>query len=143
MSQGDIDHFKAAVLEAEQSRQAEPLVSLFAADATLDSPAHDEPLRGELGAREFWQDYLHAFQTVKSTFTTTHALGDTVVLEWRSEGALPTGRPITYRGASILKFAGGKIASFVAYYDSAQFLLETTAAVEMFGTGALNNEGGD
>ena len=43
-------------------------------------------------------------------------------LEWESEGALPTGAPIRYRGVSLLEFAGDRVKRFRTYYDSAAFV---------------------
>ena len=140
MTQTKFDQFKAAVLKAEQTRDAGPLAAMFAGDATLDSPAHESPVTGSDGALEFWQKYLDAFTAVTSTFGATHALGETAAMEWQSHGTLPTGKSVDYRGVSIVTFAGDKVRRFVTYYDSAQFVAETASAIP---DGATNDNGGD
>jgi len=142
MSQAALDLFKAAVQDVEQKHDIGPLVKLFGPDSTLDSPAHEQPLRGVAGAEVFWGEYLDAFQDVKSTFTNEQLAGDTAILEWSSKGTLPTGRAVTYRGVSLVTFAGDRIKRFVTYYDSAQFVSDANVPMTVE-TGWKNDDGGD
>ena len=135
------DRFKESILKMEADRDVQPLVALFADHAKLDAPARHEPLIGCDGATEFWTEYLESFKSVRSRFTREHILGDTAVLEWQSSGTLLTGRPIEYRGVSIVRFKEQKIESFTAYYDSAAFV--TDAAGTLDASHGTNNEGGD
>lgn len=118
------ERFKATVQQIEKVKDPGPLVTLFAEDATLDAPAREQVLRGKQGATIFWSEYLNAFKDIESTFTETKDYGDYAVLEWESNGTLPTGKPIKYRGVSIVSFKGDKVTRFVTYYDSAAFLNE-------------------
>jgi ketosteroid isomerase-like protein len=116
------DRFTAALAEAERSGDPQPLAELFTADAELTNLAKPEPSRGAVGARGFWADYLKAFGNIRSEFD-HKVMGDTTaVLEWTSEGTLPTGKPIRYRGVSILEVRGDRVGKFRTYYDTAAFV---------------------
>lgn len=139
------DIFKKTLQQIEESRDVTPLVALFGEEASIDSPARDHKLTGRNEIQKFWSEYIDAFGTIRSTFTADHTIGDTSILEWVSEGTLPTGRPIKYRGVSIITFRGYKVSSFTTYYDSAAFVApgsDATSALTV-DTGAINNEGGD
>ncbi|HEY0008849.1 MAG TPA: nuclear transport factor 2 family protein, partial [Tepidisphaeraceae bacterium] len=114
----------STVQQIESQKDPGALVTLFAEDATLESPAREQVLRGKKGAEVFWSEYLNAFQEIQSTFTQIKDYGEYAVLEWEGNGKLPTSRPIKYRGVSIVEFKGEKAARFVTYYDSAAFLNE-------------------
>ena len=115
--------FMDALREAERSREVAPLVALFAGDATCQNPARTAEHRGADGARRFWQDYLSAFEQVRSTFDRVSEGDGFAALEWHSDGRLPNGGPIRYRGVSLVEFdAAGRVRRFCTYYDSAAFL---------------------
>jgi len=111
-----------ALQQIEESQDVEPLVALFAADADLINLAMVEPLYGQDGARQFWKKYLSAFDRIRSIFTQVTAGDRTAVLEWVSDGTLPDGEPIKYRGVSIIEIDRDKVQRFRTYYDSAVFL---------------------
>ena len=129
MADRTADEFVRRLQEAERSRDAGPLVELFAADAELVGPARSEAEAGGDGARRFWDAYLKAFRRVRSTFTRVFAADGTAVLEWESDGELPDGAPIRYTGVSILETNGDRVHRFRTYYDSAKFLAHETAGV--------------
>lgn len=108
--------------QAEGSRDPAALVALFSDDAELLNLALTEPMRGRDGAQEFWEHYLGAFKEVRSTFPRHVANETDATLEWVSEGRLPDGEPIAYRGVSILEMRDDKVSRFRTYYDSAAFL---------------------
>lgn len=120
MSQATTDRFIQALHQAEDSHDPAPLVPLFGDDAELANLAKTE--HGTAGAAKFWGDYLAAFARIKSEFHAVTVAGERSVLEWTSTGELPGGKPIVYRGVSVLEFAGGKVAKFRTYYDSAAFV---------------------
>ena len=126
MADARAERFMSALQQAESSHSVDPLVALFAADAELENPARSVRRNGTDGARAFWRDYLSAFDRIHSEFT--HVIddgggGDAATLEWRSDGRLAhSGEPISYRGVSIVEFAGDKVRRFVTYYDSATFV---------------------
>ncbi|HEX8324967.1 MAG TPA: nuclear transport factor 2 family protein [Tepidisphaeraceae bacterium] len=144
------DTFKATLQQIEQSKDPAAMVALFHDDATVDTPAHERKLSGRDAITQFWKEYLHAFGTIHSTFTTDHTIGDTSVMQWVSTGTLPNDQPIRYRGVSIVTFKGYKVMTFTAYYDSAAFLApppekvaKLVAATSPAASGLTNNEGGD
>jgi ketosteroid isomerase-like protein len=118
------ERFMQTLQQVEETQDSEPLVSLFAEDAELSNLAMAEPLRGQAGARQFWQKYLSVFDRIHSHFTQVTEGSDTAVLEWVSEGTLSSGEPIRYLGVSIVEVQQGKVQRFRTYYDSAAFLPE-------------------
>ena len=114
--------FMKSLQEAERTKDVEPLVRLFSDDAEVETPMLHRAHRGRDGAREFWKEYLGAFGSVRSEFTDTRKAGDFASLEWKSEGTLPDGRPVSYRGVSLLDTDGQKVRRFRTYYDTAVFL---------------------
>ena len=122
MPDATAETFTRALQEAEQKRDPGPIVALFADDAELENLTAKSPATGRDGAQQFWAKYLDSFRRIASNFTHTHQAGDTAVLEWVSEGELPDGQPIRYRGVSVVEFAGGRVVKFRTYYDSAAFV---------------------
>ena len=57
-------------------------------------------------------------------FTDTRRADGSATLEWKSDGTLPDGKPISYRGVSLIDFDGDRVKRFRTYYDSAAFLPE-------------------
>ncbi|MBA4064349.1 MAG: epoxide hydrolase [Isosphaera sp.] len=112
----------AALQRTEKSGDPNGLADLFTDDAELTNLAKPEPARGRDGARAFWADYLKAFGSIRSEFGLVVADGPAAVMEWTSEGTLPNGKPITYRGVSVVETAGDRVARFRTYYDTAAFV---------------------
>lgn len=113
--------FMAALQETERSKDPAPLVALFAGNATL-SNLTARTWQGQDGAREFWEAYLHNFEQIRSDFTHHSDDGHTGVMEWKADGHLPGGHPISYRGVSVIEYDGGLVQAFRTYYDSAAFV---------------------
>jgi ketosteroid isomerase-like protein len=131
MSRETAESFMHALRQAEESGDVGPLAEMFAEDAKLENPARSVTRHGREGARQFWQEYLSAFDHVRSEFTEVNAGDGFAALEWRSGGTLPTGTPVSYRGVSIIQFdpdGPGPLRRFCTYYDSATFLPEGTKA---------------
>ena len=123
MAKGSAQAFMSKLQAMEASQDPEVLVSMFADNAELESPARKVRLHGGEGAREFWQDYLSAFDRIHSKFTRVTAAQGAATLEWRSDGQLANTRePISYPGVSIVEFDGDKVRRFATYYDSAAFV---------------------
>ena len=117
--------FMQALQQVELSRDVTPLVELFAEDARLENPARSVAREGRVGATRFWREYLSAFDEIRSEFTHVREADGFATLEWKSTGKLPTGRPVTYRGVSLIESADGgeaRVKRFCTYYDSATFL---------------------
>ncbi len=125
------ERFMDALRRSEKDHTPDPLVELFDEKAELRNLSGDAPETGIAGARKFWTAYLDSFGRIASTFHHVVEGPDGIVLEWTSEGTLPDGRPIHYRGVSVLEAANDRVRRFRAYYDSAAFVKPTadTAAV--------------
>ena len=114
--------FKEALQQTEQSRDPSAVASLFREDARLTN------LGGDHGndATKFWQIYLDQFSEIRSEFTGEIASHGRVALEWQSRGKLSDGKPIDYRGVSVIEFDDDAVTSFRTYYDSAEFVRSGT-----------------
>lgn len=120
--------FTDALGRLHADRDVEPLVALFAEDATLaklDRP-HEE--HGPAGARQFWLAYRDVFDDVAVTFGHTVEGEDSAALEWTSNGTLRDGTPLSYRGVSVLEVGTEQLNAFRTYYDAAAFRTEPPTA---------------
>ncbi len=123
---GPGQRFAAALQRLESDRDLEPFLAQFADGVTLLRPEQGGQEQGTDGARRFWQAYLGQFEQIGSTFGRIVDAGPYAELEWVSEGALRTGRPITYAGVSLLEHDDdGKVVRFATYYDTAAFSTPT------------------
>src|SRR3954468_2702454 len=95
----------------------------FAAQFTDDAVTQRLDARGERRGEveQFWQEYRAQFDSISTTFYDVVEGGDRVALEWTSEATLTDGRPITYRGVTVINLDGNKVSKLRTYYDSAQF----------------------
>ena len=118
------EKFMHTLQAIESSQDVEPLIALFSEDVELSNLLMAEPQHGHDGARQFWQKYLSVFGQIHSEFTHVSEGGNTIALEWTSEGTLANGEPIKYRGVSLLERQHGQVQRFRTYYDSAAFLPE-------------------
>lgn len=113
--------FIDALHHAEATKDIDPLVSLFADTAEVQSPVRSAAEHGTDGARRFWEEYVHSFADVRSDFTSVRDYGDFAALEWSSAGTLANGRPIRYAGVSLLEHRDGRVTRFSTYHDPAAF----------------------
>lgn len=114
--------FMQALQQTEQTKDASQLIGLFADEAEISNLSLKEPMRGKEGVREFWQNYLHQFDHIRSEFTEVSEMDGKAFLEWKAQGALRGGQPISYEGVTILKIEQDHIQRFYSYYDSAAFI---------------------
>jgi ketosteroid isomerase-like protein len=122
MSGSFADRFIEALHRAERQHDPAPLLPLFSERSELMNLARDEPRKGTVGAREFWQEYFAFFESIGSGFHNIVESDGTAILEWSSEGRLKSGNPVSYRGVTILELEGTTIRSFRTYYDTAALL---------------------
>ena len=110
--------FAAALQTFERDGDSAAFAALFAEGATVlrfDA-------RGErTDVEQFWQEYRAQFSGIATTFTGVVQDTDSSVLEWTSDGQLATGRPISYRGTTVIELDGDAITALRTYYDSAAF----------------------
>lgn len=114
------EDFMAALQDAERDHVSDPLVDLFAPDASCANLAHEAHGLDEV--REFWDQYLATFIEVASEFARVIEHADGFVLEWVAHGILASGEPIGYRGVSLLDVGPDGVEAFRTYYDSAAFV---------------------
>lgn len=117
-----VDRFVAALGDLHSNRNADPLVELFADDATLRKLGMPHEERGKEGARQFWLQYRDVFGSVDSKFQHIARSDGIAFLEWTSSGTLSNGSEFSYEGVSVLEAGGDTIKSFRTYYDTAAFL---------------------
>ena len=108
-----------ALLDAWNRRDAAAFAALFADDAVTQRFDARGERRGEV--EQFWQEYRAQFQSISTTFYDVVEGGDRVALEWTSDATLTDGRPLQYRGVTVLDLDGDTITKLSTYYDSAQF----------------------
>lgn len=114
--------FADALQRLEQDRDLEPILTMFAENVRLVRPEKGGEEQGPQGAHRYWQAYLDQFDEISSTFGRLVDADYCSELEWVSKGRLPTGRPITYAGVSLLEYdEDGRIKRFASYYDTAAF----------------------
>ena len=111
--------FATALQTFEKDGDAAAFAALFADDAVTQRFDARGERRGEV--EQFWQEYRAQFQTVSTTFYDVVEGGDRAALEWTSDGTLTDGRPLQYRGVTVVDFSGDTITKLSTYYDSAQF----------------------
>jgi len=116
-SPGDITgRFIDALRLLEQDGDVEALVALYAPDGVAGNVLRVDGYQGADGAREFWSAYRHQFATVSSTFDNVVQGDDVAALEWSSTGTV-NGRPVAYRGVTVLETDGGALRRTCAYFD--------------------------
>jgi ketosteroid isomerase-like protein len=110
--------FADALQQLDATGDPSDLVAQFADGATLERL----DARGErTDAEAFWREYRSQFDDLSTTFTHSTVGEDSASLEWVSKGTLATGRPVEYRGVTVVEYDGEKVARMRTYYDTAQF----------------------
>jgi ketosteroid isomerase-like protein len=111
--------FATGLQTFEKDGDAAAFAALFADDAVTQRFDARGERRGEV--EQFWQEYRAQFQSISTTFYDVVEGGDRFALEWTSEGTLADGRPLHYRGVTVIDLDGDTISKLSTYYDSAQF----------------------
>lgn len=115
--------FMRALQAMEKDRNVDHLVERFSRQCKLWRQSYAQPYEATQGARHFWDQYLNQFESIQTNFTHVMERDDLSILEWESQGVLQGGRPIHYRGVSILEFGDeSKVRTFRTYFDSAHFI---------------------
>lgn len=123
MRQEPTQAFMSALQSMEKDRDVNQLAARFTPSCRLWRQSYGHAYEGAEGAQKFWNEYLNQFTSVDTAFTQVLEREGLAILEWESCGALQGGRPIHYRGVSILEFdEDGKVLSFKTYFDSAHFI---------------------
>jgi ketosteroid isomerase-like protein len=119
--------FASALQTFEKDGDAAAFAELFTDDAVTQRLDARGERRGEV--EQFWQEYRAQFDSISTTFYDVVEGGDRVALEWTSDATLADGRPLQYRGVTIIDLDGDdKINKLRTYYDSAQFTTSTAVA---------------
>ena len=117
MSEEVASKFIEALRTLEDTKDAEPLASLYTDEAAVGNLIAPDGFRGQEGAREFWAEYRGTFDAAKSTFRNVIAGEGTAALEWTTEGTSFEGRPFRYAGVTILEIEAGRVSRSSAYFD--------------------------
>jgi steroid delta-isomerase-like uncharacterized protein len=104
--------------------------AIFTDDGIYEDVAGDQVHRGKEAIKEFLRATYGWAPDFRLTMKSLVVGDDSAATEWESEGIqtgpigdIPaSGNSFRLRGASILKFRDGKIASVIDYYDMASFL---------------------
>ena len=115
--------FAAGLHELDKNCDARAFAALFTDDAVTQRFDARGERRGEV--EQFWQEYRAQFQSISTTFYDVVEGGDRFALEWTSDATLSDGRPIRYRGVTVIDLDGDKVSRLRTYYDSAQFAATT------------------
>lgn len=122
-SQGPAQAFMSALQTMERERDVNRLAVRFVPSCQLWRQSYGHTYHGAEGVQKFWTEYLKQFESIATEFTNVLEREDLAILEWESRGCLQGGRPIHYRGVSILELGeDGKVSSFKTYFDSAHFI---------------------
>ena len=119
--------FAAGLHELDKNGDAAAFAAQFTDDAITQRFDARGERRGEV--EQFWQEYRAQFQSITTTFYDVVEGGDRFALEWTSDATLSDGRPIQYRGVTVIDLDGDKVTRLRTYYDSAQFAA-TTADID-------------
>jgi ketosteroid isomerase-like protein len=119
--------FAAGLHELDKNGDAAAFAAQFTDDAITQRFDARGERRGEV--EQFWQEYRAQFQSISTTFYDVVEGGDRFALEWTSDATLSDGRPIQYRGVTVIDLDGDKVTRLRTYYDSAQFAA-TTADID-------------
>ena len=111
--------FATGLQTFEKDGDAAAFAALFTDDAVTQRFDARGERSGEVEA--FWQEYRAQFQSISTSFYDVVEGGDRFALEWTSEATLVDGRPLQYRGVTVIDLDGEKITKLSTYYDSAQF----------------------
>lgn len=116
------EKFVSALDELHRDKNVEPLVELFADDATLSKAGMPHGQYGKDGARAFWEQYRAVFDEIDSSFGHKVTVDGIAYLEWTFRGTLADGSDFSYDGVSVLESRDDAIDAFRTYYDTAAFL---------------------
>jgi ketosteroid isomerase-like protein len=111
--------FATALQTFEKDGDASSFAELFATDAVTQRFDARGERHGEV--EQFWQEYRGQFDKISTTFYEVVEGSDRFALEWTSDATLTDGRPLQYRGVTVIDLDGDKITTLRTYYDSAQF----------------------
>ena len=117
--------FADALQTFEKDGDVAAFAALFADNAVTQRLDARGERRGEV--EQFWKEYRDQFSSISTSFSDVVEGGGRVALEWTSDATLTDGRPLQYRGVTVLDLDGDKISNLRTYYDSAQFTPSTAA----------------
>lgn len=116
------EQFAKQLQDLERTRDPQALISLFSDDVELTRAPQNREYRGLDGAREFWNEYLHMFPNVETTFDAVTQADGRAALEWHSTCKLENGSNVTYQGCTVIETDGERVQRLRTYYDSAAVL---------------------
>ena len=123
-------NFITQLLAAWNTHDADRAATFYAPDYEGEDVGEAGLQRGQQGARQALERYLHAFPDLHFTQEITVIEDERVALAWTLRGTHrgklmnvpPTGRPIEVNGVSLFILADGKIRRAKIIWDVAGFL---------------------
>ena len=117
MSEELTERFIAELSRVESGGDVAGIADLFSPECEVGNNTLTAPLKGQDGAREFWENYRKSLGKIRSEFRNKIVSDDRAALEWTTKG---DNDEINYEGVSILEFEGEKISRFFAYFNPAK-----------------------
>ena len=111
--------FMNALQTFERDRNLDSIAGMFAEAAALRRAPRERTYEGRDGAKQFWAEYLDAFQKVETQFGDVTSQDGRAVLEWHSRATSKQGHPLEYDGCTVIEGEGELVRSFRTYYDAA------------------------
>jgi hypothetical protein len=121
-----VRRFVAALRRFEQDGD-ESLMELFTPEATatrLDASGD------RTDVASFWKEYRAQFRELSTTFVDSVEGDDQAALEWVTRATLTSGRPVEFRGVTVLDLQGSGIGAVRTYFDTEALLGGPAAATE-------------
>ena len=117
MSEHAANQFIDALRALEETKDVEPLASMYAENASVGNVIAPDQYQGPDGARTFWTEYRGTFDKAHSEFRNVIVSEGRAALEWTTTGTSFNGAPLSYSGVTILEIADGKVTRSSAYFN--------------------------
>ena len=116
---------------AWSSGSADRVAAVFAADGTYEDVPSETVVQGSAEIAAWAEGYFASVTEVRQSIESWAAIPSGAVVQWLVQAThATTGRPLSFRGASRLGLAAGKIAREIAYYDNATFITQAGGSCE-------------
>ena len=111
--------FMNALQTFERERNLDTIAGMFTEGAQLRRAPRARAYEGRDGAKQFWAEYLDAFEKVETRFGDVTSQDGRAVLEWHSRATSKQGHALEYDGCTVIEGDGDLVRSFRTYYDAA------------------------
>jgi hypothetical protein len=126
--------FMNALQTFERERNLDAIAGMFTEGAALRRAPRARTYAGRAGAKQFWAEYLDAFEKVETQFGDVTSQDGRAVLEWHSQATSKQGHALAYDGCTVIEGDGDLVRSFRTYYDAASAGMGSAVPPEGQGT---------